>query len=119
MKSAEQYVPENNTWIPAPKMRGSRGRFQIAVLNDKVYAVGGSNGTTELDTVEMWDSSSSGKWKEVPKLPLARSNAGVCQLDNLIYCIGGWNGQVGIKQCDVFDPETSNWKSIASLNVGE
>lgn len=34
-------------------MRESRGRFQIAVINDKVYAIGGSNGTTELDSVEV------------------------------------------------------------------
>lgn len=37
-------------------MRGNRGRFQIAVQSDKVYAIGGSNGTTELDTVEMLDT---------------------------------------------------------------
>lgn len=43
---------------------------------------------------------------------------GVCALENKIYCVGGWNGQVGIKQCDVFDPETSTWSSIASLNIG-
>lgn len=36
-------------------MRESRGRFQIAVINDKVYAIGGSNGTTELDSVEVLD----------------------------------------------------------------
>lgn len=52
------------------------------------------------------------------KLPLARSNAGVCALNGLIYCVGGWNGQVGIKQCDVFNPETSEWSSIAPLNTG-
>lgn len=64
LQSTEQYIPESNTWLPAPSMRGSRGRFQIAVISDKVYAVGGSNGTTELDTVEMWDSSSSRKYHE-------------------------------------------------------
>lgn len=36
-------------------MRESRGRFQIAVINHKVYAIGGSNGTTELDSVEVLD----------------------------------------------------------------
>lgn len=37
-------------------MREARGRFQIAVVSNKVYALGGSNGTTELDSVEMLDS---------------------------------------------------------------
>lgn len=99
-------------------MRESRGRFKIAVLNDKVYAIGGSNGTTELDSVEMLDMATAGQWVKMPKLPLARSNMGVCTLDGLIYCIGGWNGQVGIKQCDVFNPEKGTWSSIAPLHTG-
>lgn len=99
-------------------MRESRGRFQIAVIDDKVYAIGGSNGTTELDSVEMLDMSGS-KWVKMPKMPLAKSHVGVCALDQLIYCIGGWNGQVGIKRCDVFDPQTSQWISIAPLNTGK
>ncbi|KAF5291930.1 hypothetical protein FQA39_LY14162 [Lamprigera yunnana] len=57
LRSVEQYIPETNTWKLAPSMREARGRFQIAVLGDKVYAVGGSNGTTELDTMEMLDLS--------------------------------------------------------------
>ncbi|EFA06667.2 influenza virus NS1A-binding protein isoform X2 [Tribolium castaneum] len=117
LRTVEQYIPETNTWKALPSMRENRGRFKIAVVNDKVYAIGGSNGTTELDSVEMLDLSLD-KWVKMPKLPLARSNMGVCHLDGLIYCIGGWNGQVGIKQCDVFDPVASEWSSIASLNTG-
>lgn len=98
-------------------MRENRGRFKVAILSDKVYAIGGSNGTTELDSVEMLDLSLD-KWVKMPKMPLARSNMGVCHLEGLIYCIGGWNGQVGIKQCDVFDPVASEWSAIASLNTG-
>lgn len=118
LRSVEQYVPETNTWRPLPPMRESRGRFKVAVLDDRVYAIGGSNGTTELDSVEMLDTE-AGKWVKTPRLPLARSNMGVCTLDGLIYCIGGWNGQVGIKQCDVFDPKTGEWSSIAPLHTGE
>lgn len=98
-------------------MRESRGRFQITVFEDKVYAIGGSNGTTELDSVEMLDIN-IGKWTKMPKMPLAKSNMGVCELKGLIYCIGGWNGQVGIKYCDVFNPQTTQWTSMAPLNTG-
>ncbi|KAK5647250.1 hypothetical protein RI129_002142 [Pyrocoelia pectoralis] len=117
LRSVEQYIPESNTWKLAPPMREARGRHQIAILDDKVYAVGGSNGTTELDTVEMLDLS-VGRWTNLPKLPLARSNLGVCELGGVIYCVGGWNGHAGIKQCDIFNPNTSTWSTIASLNTG-
>ncbi|CAH1100219.1 unnamed protein product [Psylliodes chrysocephalus] len=117
LRSVEQYIPETNTWKILPPMRENRGRFKIAVLNEKVYAIGGSNGTTELDSVEMLDFG-IGKWVKMPKMPLARSNMGVCTLNDSIYCIGGWNGQVGIKQCHVFSPEGGIWTSIAPLNIG-
>ena len=75
-------------------MRGPRGRFQIAVIDDKiVYAVCGSNGTNELDSIEKF-SFDDNKWTKVTKLQFPRSNLGVCTLQNKIYCIGGWNGEV-------------------------
>lgn len=65
LRSVEQYFPDTNTWKTLPAMKVPRGRFQIAILEDKVYAIGGSNGTTELDTVEMLDLS-KGKYIVTP-----------------------------------------------------
>lgn len=75
-------------------MKEARGRFGIAVVNGKVYAIGGSNGSNELDTVEVLNPDNNWKWSKIASLPLARSNCGVCALDDKIYCIGGWNGHV-------------------------
>lgn len=78
LKTVEYYLPESNTWKAMPSMREARGRFQIAVVHGRIYAVGGSNGTTELDTVEMLDvDADAEKWSKVTRLPLARSNAGM------------------------------------------
>lgn len=85
----------------------------------QIYAIGGSNGTTELASVEMLDRETNLKWVKVPAMPVARSNMGATELNGLIYCVGGWNGQVGLKQCDIFDPVTQKWSTIASLNTGK
>lgn len=96
LKSVDQYLPETNTWEVLASMREARGRFGIAVVNGRVYAIGGSNGSTELATVEMLDPGKESKWARVASLPLARSNSGVCALNDMIFCIGGWNGHVGL-----------------------
>jgi influenza virus NS1A-binding protein len=57
-------------------MREARGRFDITVIDGKVYAVGGCNGTTELATAEVY-SSDNAKWTALPPLESARSNIGV------------------------------------------
>jgi influenza virus NS1A-binding protein len=58
-------------------MKEARGRFDIAVVKGKVYAIGGSNGTTELATVEKYDPQEK-KWTQITPLPLARCNIGKC-----------------------------------------
>lgn len=125
LKSVESYCPVINKWTEKLSLNEARGRVQIAIINNIVFAVGGSNGVNELDTVEclrLSDNMNDGskqKWKRCANLPFPRSNAGVCALDGKIYCIGGNStGQNGIRQCDVYDPETNEWKSIAPLHTG-
>lgn len=44
LRSVESYDPQANEWSNQPNMGEARGRVQISVVNDIVYAVGGSNG---------------------------------------------------------------------------
>jgi influenza virus NS1A-binding protein len=83
-------------------MKEARGRFDIAVVKGKVYAIGGSNGTTELATVEKYDPQEK-KWTQITPLPLARCNIGKC-----IVCIYVYHSrfiytylQVGIFFCEL------------------
>jgi len=65
-------------------MKEARGRFDIAVVKGKVYAIGGSNGTTELATVEKYDPQEK-KWTKITPLPLARCNIGKCIVCICVY----------------------------------
>ena len=75
LKIVESYDPEWNLWAALAPMREARGRFNIAVVRGEVYAVGGSNGTTELATVEKYNQEKQ-EWSRVANLPLARSHTG-------------------------------------------
>lgn len=44
LRSVESYDPEANEWTSQTKMTEARGRFQVTVLDNIVYAIGGSNG---------------------------------------------------------------------------
>lgn len=44
LRSVESYDPELNAWTNQSNMGEARGRVQISVVNNIVYAVGGSNG---------------------------------------------------------------------------
>jgi len=117
LRTVEMYDPALNRWKQLAPMRESRGRFDITVIDGRVYAIGGCNGTTELATAEVYNSDSC-KWAALPPLKLARSNIGVCDLGGRVYCVGGWNGQYGMRQCNVLDPQSRQWSDIAPLNFG-
>jgi influenza virus NS1A-binding protein len=82
LKCVELYDPDTNLWDTLSSMKEARGRFDIAVVKGKVYAIGGSNGTTELATVEMYDPQEK-KWTRITPLPLARCNIGKCSVFQL------------------------------------
>jgi len=75
LKTVEQYDPDENVWKLLPCMLEARGRVGICTSKNYIYAVGGSNGSTELSTVERYDPEKE-KWSRAAALPIAKSNAG-------------------------------------------
>lgn len=75
LKTVELYDPHSNKWKKLPQMIVPRGRFDITVVNDRVYAIGGCDGNRELSSAEEFDPETN-SWKMIPDCPVTRSNAG-------------------------------------------
>ena len=91
------YDPATNEWRSADKMLTKRGRFDATVLpgsdpgskkdadgtpldsdsGDLLFAVAGSNGTSELTSAEKYDRR-TGRWTQIASLPVPVSNIGEC-----------------------------------------
>jgi hypothetical protein len=52
MSSAEKYNPENKTWSPIEDMNYARTRFAIAVIEDRIYVIGGYVDGSSVGSVE-------------------------------------------------------------------
>lgn len=55
LRTAEAYDPLSNTWSALPDMKRARARFPAARLGDALYVFGGSDGQTELDSVDVYE----------------------------------------------------------------
>ena len=86
MGSAEEYTLETNEWRPLPNMLVARGRHATAQLDGKVYAIGGSDGHTELMSVEYYDPVKK-SWKQVANLLEGRSSPGIFVCWCLCVCV--------------------------------
>jgi hypothetical protein len=54
-RSGERYDPTTNTWTEIPSMRTPREDFATVVMDDKIFAIGGSTGNTANKSVECFD----------------------------------------------------------------
>lgn len=83
----------NGTWTDdGYGMPTKRSSAAVAVLNDKIFVIGGSNGN-ELDKVEAYDPAAplGSAWKTMKQLPSPRSALSAATVNGKIYAIGGTN----------------------------
>jgi hypothetical protein len=59
---APRYDPATNTFAPTDKLMSFKrsGHMATTLLNGKVLIAGGSNGTTPLDTMELYEAPAPG-----------------------------------------------------------
>jgi kelch-like protein 1/4/5 len=72
-------------------MATPRHGLGVAILEGPLYAVGGHDGWSYLNTVERWDPVGR-SWSYVCPMSVSRSTAGVAVLGKFLYVCGGRDG---------------------------
>eukprot|EP00058_Branchiostoma_floridae_P027809 XP_002613300.1 hypothetical protein BRAFLDRAFT_113785 [Branchiostoma floridae] len=108
------YQPELNSWSQLAQMNSDRYFHGLAVLQGKVYAIGGklykSKMLPALSSVEVYDRRQH-KWTEGVPLPQPRLGHAIAVLDDYIYVMGGVDSEK--KQTSTvyrFSPGDSQWQ---------
>ncbi len=98
------------SWASKAPMQEARGGLGAAVVNGKIYALGGYSGSgSYLNTNEEYNPETD-TWALRAPMPTPMAFFGVAVCQNKIYCISGENGAN-----EVYDPATNTWETIASL----
>jgi N-acetylneuraminic acid mutarotase len=99
-----------DTWETKAPMQQARDDLGVAVVNGKIYAIGGfvENGVA-TGVNEEYDPETD-SWAFRKPMPTPRGNFGVEVFQNKIYCIGGAGGVN-----EVYDPATDTWETRAPL----
>jgi len=74
--SIEKYELRTNMWTPVANMNGRRLQFGVAVLDDKLYVVGGRDGLKTLNTVECYNPRTK-TWSVKPPMSTHRHGLGM------------------------------------------
>ena len=94
--SVECYNFRKNTWHKGPELKSRRWDVGVACLGNKIYAVGGQDGTQHLNSVECYDPK-VGHWDYVQSMNRSRRGIGVSVLGGQLYAVGKLGGRLGLR----------------------
>jgi hypothetical protein len=113
-----RYDPGSNSWITRRAAPHYHYHGAAAVLNDKLYVVGGVNGTTKLAYLDVYDPSTN-QWQTRASIPTPGDRLfGVAMLSRF-YVISWSSGSgAGIVKFYSYDPATNKWTARATPPAG-
>ena len=107
-------------WEQITEIPTKRKGFSTAVVDDKIYLIGGSlfengRGPFGLSTVEVYDPKIN-NWQRVADMPTPRADARTAVVNGTIYVFGGYSGidnrGENFKFLDIveaYNPQTNTW----------
>ncbi|XP_071503274.1 kelch-like protein 9 [Diadema antillarum] len=117
LRSACRYDPRINSWLRIADMIKARESFQLCVLRDRIYAVGGRlDDTTSLPDVERYDPCRD-VWEPVASLSDPRRCVAVAAHSDRLYAVGGSGNQRISSKVEYFDPDKNEWTSRRPLST--
>lgn len=112
------------TWQTAAPLPNPRNHLADAVVDGKLYVIGGQHGHNETlvtqRSVHMWDPKQPTGWTEMAKLPAARSHigGGTYVVNGAIYVVGGEIAHtVSMDTVFMYQPGQNTWVSASSMPV--
>lgn len=99
------------TMAPMPTARASAG---VAVVNNLIYVIGGSDATFASKIVEVYDPSVN-TWITKTPMSVPRTELVLATVNGKIYAIGGYNGSTAVNTVEEYDPATNKWTTKASM----
>ena len=114
-RAVECYNPMTRAWRALPELCVARSNCGVAVIDGKLYVVGGLNlaeDYSSMKSAEVFDPL-TGQWQVLPDMRVRRNESGVASIDGKLYVVGGYVGKSG----EVFDPSTREWQALPDMSV--
>jgi N-acetylneuraminic acid mutarotase len=130
---------DENTWVEKAPMPTARADLGVAVVDGKIYAVGGSvlvyqdalrTESKDVGTNEVYDPATN-TWTAKKPMLIPSSGFVTAVYDGKIYCIGGgvtqfynvsknnWDVKISKGFNQVYNPATDTWESKTDMPIPE
>lgn len=113
----DRYNAVTEQWRPCAPMTVPRNRVGVAVMDELMYAVGGSAGSEYHSTVEYYDPELD-RWFLVQPMHAKRLGVGVVVVNRLLYALAGFNGTERLASVECYHPENNEWSFVPPMTCG-
>lgn len=116
----ERYCRQSGTggegqWQPCAQMPTPRSGLAAAVIDGRIYALGGScpGRGRALDVVECYDPDAD-RWTCLAPMLVKRSRFAAAAVGGWIYAVGGFDesGTEALSAVERYDPQTDSWEIV-------
>ncbi|XP_043282923.1 actin-binding protein IPP-like isoform X2 [Venturia canescens] len=113
-ETIEKYDTFTGEWSEVAPIGIGRILPGVAVLDGKVYVVGGELESCIIANGECYDPRDN-VWTSIACMTEPRCEFGLCALDNALYAFGGWVGEDIGGSIETYDPLTNKWELHGQL----
>ena len=126
-KTVEMYDTRTDTWVKKQDMPTLRSAFMTAVVDGKIYLIGGIIIHGEridqkiiTGLVEVYDPLTN-RWEKRADMPTARNGINAAVVDGKIYVLGGQArrapGLAGrfVRSIEAYNPKTDKWQQLSDM----
>ena len=113
-----ELVPARQAWEPRAAMPTPRGALAVAVLDDRVHALGG--GAERVSNAhEVYDPAAN-RWTAANAMPTARDHLAAVAFQGRVWALGGRASFIGEQYANVeiYDPASDSWRTGVPLPIG-
>ncbi|XP_075037754.1 actin-binding protein IPP isoform X2 [Mixophyes fleayi] len=116
LSCVERFDTFSQYWSTVSSLHQARSGMCAAVLEGRIYVIGGEKDSMIFDCVECYDPVSK-QWAAVPSMNQPRCGLGVCSCHGAIYAMGGWVGSEIGNGIERFSPEDNTWQIVGKMSV--
>ena len=126
-KTVEMYDTQTDTWVKKPDMPTLRKAFATAVVDGKIYLIGGNSIDDKrlgeeviTGLVEVYDPLTN-RWEKRADMPTARTGINAVVVEGKIYVLGGEArlapGLAGryVRSIEAYNPKTDRWQQLPDM----
>ncbi len=115
LNTVECYDPDKNEWRLTSHLNTARRALGAACLADGIYAIGGFDGHSYLNSVERYDEGAK-RWVQISSMSHARCTHAVvaAQDSQTLFVFGGFDNRA-LGSVEKYDALTGGWEFVGEM----